>query len=411
MTVLAPDSTSNFLLSGSEDSNIHVWALSTILSFSSSSYSGDIHDGLSTSAQTSPRHTLSNHHGPITGLVTGHFNSASNIAVSASKDGSCIVWDYQAGHLLRTFVFASPPVSLALDPCDRAFYAGHEDGTVQLVDFFKPSSVITNPLFDESLQMMPTQAPASDLWAAPSQNLGPTRCLDVVYEGNYVLSGHESGKVCLWDVASGKYVKQLADHGAAVTNLVMLPPTGFSTGPGPKLTVYQVVKPRYESTLSSSSAAAGSGQVVPLNYSVTAQFTSTIPSSSQPTSTEEEAFHHPALPKSYLAASLASLASSINGPNLAAAAATTSQAGDEDLKRQVSELQTTLDDLRATHRLTWKKMVEMRMEKIRWEKEERTRRERRKEEKGDGRRSRSSSWENEDSSEDISPELDSSCSQ
>lgn len=314
------------------------------------------------------------------------------------------MWDYQVGHLLRTFVLSKPPISLALDPCDRAFYAGHEDGTIQLINFFKPSSII-NPLHDESLQGISTQAPASDLWDAASQNLGATLCLDVVYEGNYLLSGHESGKVCVWDVASGKYVKELADHGTAVTNLLVLPPTGFLSAPAPKLTLHQVVKPRYESSF--SSASSQDQGIIPLNYSLTAHFTSTIPSKSTTySSTMDEAFHHPALPKSYLAASLASLASSINGSSSANGTAT---AGDEYLKRQVSELQTTLEDLRATHKQTWKKMVEMRMERIRWEKEERARRERRKERKDeDG--SNSSSWENEDSSEDIDPVLDSSSS-
>lgn len=298
------------------------------------------------------------------------------------------MWDYQSGDLLRTFIFSKSPISLALDPCDRAFYAGHEDGTIQLVDFFKPPLSVVEALHqDGASQSMPVQAPASDLWAAASQNLGAALCLDVVYEGNYLLSGHESGKVCLWDVATGKYTKELTDHGTPVTNLVMLPPTGFPTAAAPTVTAHQVLKPRYESSFTTSASGRGS-DTVPADYTVTVQFSSELQSESSDTKSDfslAEAFNHPSLPQSYLAASLTSLTASLSSSSSASPSSTfgnppittitTDKAQDDDqnpilLKQQISQLQSDLDDLQATHKQTWKKMVEMRMEKIEREKAE-----------------------------------------
>ena len=395
------DLNSNFLLSGSEDSNIHVWSINSLLSFSN--LTGD---GLSTTSKASLRHTLSKHRAAITSLVTGHSSSATNIAISASKDSTCIVWNYQAGDVLRTFLFSTPSISLTLDPCNRAFYAGHEDGSIQLINFFKQASAISNPLHDPLPQSTPIQAPASDLWAAASQKLGATLCLDVVYEGNYLLTGHASGKVCLWDVASGKFVKEITDHGVPVTNLIVLPPTGFPMASSPRLKVHQIIKPRYESGLPSSNGR--STGIVPLNYTLTAQFASTLPSEDNDLSTDplEAVFNHPSLPPSFIAASLAELAaftsSSSSSQRNTNRSIKASSIEDQNLKQQVSELQTKLDDLRSTHKQTWKKMVEMRLETLDLQKKEQARieRRRRRKRRDEGGESSSSRDEDDDDDED-----------
>ncbi|KAH8802934.1 WD repeat protein-like protein [Xylogone sp. PMI_703] len=196
------------IITGSEDSNIHVWSTPKLLS-------------LSNKEAHQPVRTLQNHRAPITSLVTGHSSSTTNICVSVSKDNSCIVWNYQSGDLLRTFLLPSTPLCVTLDPCDRAAYVGFQDGSIQMIDFVSSTSGL-NPLFDPSLQSAPTQTTLPP-WTATSE-VGDTHCLGLSYDGTALLSGHASGKVLQWDVGRRAFSSELVDLNAPVTNLIMLSP-------------------------------------------------------------------------------------------------------------------------------------------------------------------------------------------
>ncbi|KAI9716116.1 MAG: hypothetical protein M1812_005543 [Candelaria pacifica] len=365
VTTLAVDPTSNFLLSGSSDSqSIHVWSLSTLLSFSSPSISD-----LSRSSSREPLRTLSNHRAGITSLVAGHSHSSTNIAISASKDNTCIVWNYQTGDLLRTYLLGSAPViSLALDPADRAFYAGFEDGSIQLFDFFKDSE-ITNSLYKPEQSSIPVGSSPSDRWTAPSQNLGAALSLSVNYEGTKLFSGHESGKVISWDIAKGRYSAEIANYGSAVTNLNILPPTGFPNAPESRLRVHKVIKPNYDTRISGLGANANGA--VPAKYTLTAQFVSTLPtqriSAAEPPVFIHSEFHtaltHPSFPSSMLEEGIAELANW--NRNTKTSNDTNGELNDgtddndeERLRKENKELWELVGEQRRVQKRTWEKLIE-----------------------------------------------------
>jgi pre-rRNA-processing protein IPI3 len=208
------------------------------------------------------------------------------------------VWDVQSGSPLRTFLLTSSPISLTLDPCDRAFYVGFEDGSIQFADLFKsftssqePLSkrasgtesghlgaiLPSNPLYIPQLQNTPvTLSPNADRWISSGQEFGPVLCLDILFEGNYVLSGHQSGKVIMWDAAKGRVWKEVIDFQAPVTNLIVLAPVGFPVTDGKsnsKVRVHTVTKPLYESSFTPTGIHSGA---VPANYVFTAQLSSML---------------------------------------------------------------------------------------------------------------------------------------
>lgn len=343
VTSLVVDPNSNFILSGSSDASIHVWSLVDLLSFTKPP------SGRDRQPPNSPIRTFSNHRAAITAIAVGHSAGRYNIAVSAADDSTAIAWDYHTGRLLRTFLLPSNAKSLALDPADRAFYVGYEDGSIQSIDFYKNQS-IQNPLHDPSLQSTPSQPPAEDRWAPPSADCGAAHALTLCYDGMTLLSGHQNGKVLSWTVGRKKYASTVADYTHPVTNLFMLPPNGL---PHPSLDLkrvaHTIVKPRYDSSLSETSQAAGA---VPADYTFSTHLLPSI--SSKPDSAKPdqftEAFSHAYFPESMLEEGLAELAAfSQPTSNGAPVSSIAHGISDEDLAAkdsQISQLEAELATLK-----------------------------------------------------------------
>ena len=311
----------------------------------------------------SPIRSLLNHRAAITAVVFGHSFSKNNIAVSASKDNTCIVWDYVNGDALHTFLLPSSPLCLALDPADRAVYVGYEDGSVQLIDFYNQGGP-THPLHNPALQDTPTQPPPSNKWSAPHHSTSPCLCLQVSYDGTSLISGHQDGKIHVWDVAAGKYDKRLADFAVPITNIAMLKPTGFPVTRRPVVRLHSVVKPRYDSMINSDHGV--SSATIPIKYAFVAQFTSNLPLpfSTNTTSFQQE-LHLPSFSTALLEESLAEFSS----PQKLFGSATDS--GElETLRAQNSALSSQLELAEERHRGAVAVMLEQKEEEWRRQKDE-----------------------------------------
>ncbi|KAL8691049.1 MAG: hypothetical protein Q9218_003651, partial [Villophora microphyllina] len=308
VTCLAVDLTFNFLISGSSDSNIHVWSLPSLLSFSQPSQNDP-----SQPRPYSPLRTLTNHRASVNAVVFGHSASKANFTISAANDMTCIIWDYFTGAILHTYLLSSNPVCLTLDPADRAAYAGFEDGSIQVLDFYKHNSSLIHTHYDADKQSTPTQPPNSDRWRFDGEP-SSAHCVQLSYDGATLLSGHENGKIHTWNIAGGKYNPALADLTLPVTNLVMLPPTGFPYPKTPNVRLQNVVKPRYESALGGTSDGSGTS-TIPINYTYTAQFTSTLPLPDAPAHFLDlnDVLMHPFFPAHILEEGIAELAA-LNNP-------------------------------------------------------------------------------------------------
>jgi pre-rRNA-processing protein IPI3 len=308
VTSLVVDPTCNFILSGSPDANVHVWSLPRLLSFSKPAQAGR-----DQKPPDFPIRTFSYHRTEITALAVGHSGSRSNIAISAAKDSTAVVWDYHTGNILRIFLLPSIALCITVDVADRAFYAGYDTGGVQSIDFYKTPST-QHPLYDVRLQSTPSQISADDQWPPPSADVGAAECLTLAYDGMTLLSGHRNGAVLSWDVARGKFASTVADFTLPVTNLQMLLPTGFPqhVGHDSYVTVKGIIKPRYGNTIKGSLAT--DGVIPPPSYTVSAQLTpvtltspTTEITSSKPTQFSE-ALTLPFFPQHLIEEGLAELA-------------------------------------------------------------------------------------------------------
>jgi pre-rRNA-processing protein IPI3 len=231
------------------------------------------------------------------------------------------VWNYHTGELLRTFLLQSNPRCLTIDPCDRAFYVGFEDGSIQPIELFQPTTVV-NSLYDTNLQATPIQVAPLVFSGAPS-DIGAVDCLGLNYDGTILLSGHASGKIIKWDVGPRKFSVELADLNAPVTNLTIL-------SPFPNLLpvkAVNVVKPRL-----------GEG-----NYIFTGQFTTSLG-----TSEFEEALRRPGLPPDILESAILEFARPVS----------TSSVADEQLRKENEELWAVVNEQRVLQKRTYEKYLE-----------------------------------------------------
>ncbi|KAI9376332.1 WD40-repeat-containing domain protein [Aspergillus egyptiacus] len=292
------DPSSNFILSGSSDASIHVWSLLELLSFTKPPTGGDRRP------PNSPIRTFSNHRAAISAIQVGHSTGRYNIAISTAYDHTAIAWDYRTGQVLRNFLLPASAASITLDPVDRAFYVGYEDGSVQSVDLYKDHSM-HHPLHNPTLQTIPAQVSSEDRWLPPSVDSGAAHALTLSYDGMTLLSGHANGKVYSWNVGRRKYASTVADLTHPITNLIMLPLSGLFQPPSTlKRVSHTIVKPRYDNSISDNSQTTGT---VPGDYEFTAHLLPTPSSNGADWFTE--AFTHSAFPTSMLEQGLAELAS------------------------------------------------------------------------------------------------------
>lgn len=217
------------LLTGSDDSNVHVWSLAQLLE-------------LDSTEDREPTVSFSNHRGAITALaVSPGDNPETSLCVSASKDKTCVVWNYRSGEVLRTLLFPTFPLCAVLDPCTRGLFVSAQDGAIYSVDFFGAKPLL-GPDGEEASTVVQISSPFS---AAPAES-GPASCLGLTHDGTTLLSGHPRGQLHVWTITDRSATsgpKELANLNAAVTGIKFVPPLSPAAAAAPATRAWTVVKP------------------------------------------------------------------------------------------------------------------------------------------------------------------------
>ena len=195
------------VLSASDDSNINVWSLARLLE-------------LGADPGHEPDLTLSNHRGAITDLAVGPgTNAETNLCVSASKDKTCILWNYQSGQVLRTLLFPAAPLCISLDPCARALFVAGEDGGLYLVELFGDKPLLGSRSAELASILVQVNAPLG----VADDDAGSPSCLALNYDGTAVFTGHTKGKILRWSLTDNAHPTEVANLNASVTNVVFEP--------------------------------------------------------------------------------------------------------------------------------------------------------------------------------------------
>ena len=331
------------VLSGSSDSSVHVWSLHNLISFSQTSEFSS-----NATPQKAPLRTFSNHRSGITALACGHSSTSTNFAVSASTDSTCYVWSIKTCELLMTFLLPSSPLCFTVDPADRAVYAGYEDGTIQMIDFYRALPNMTDSRIESIYNVPypgPVQLETNSTWSSGQSDIGSAQCVTLSYDGTVLLSGHASGKIILWDVAKCNLKKEIINLGQSVTNITMLRPDGLPND-RPQFEVRTVTKPKLD--VSTNTTASYSG--VPSSHALNGQMTSSHSQYSLPTPPAEDhaaadfqrAFTGATFPQHLIDDALRELATGIKSAANGRASSDSNVAKIAQLEAQVAGLQSTL---------------------------------------------------------------------
>lgn len=231
VTGLAVDAVSSLIVSISADATAHVWSVTNLLAFQTSFQS------------TTPLRTFNAHRSAIVDVALGHSVSAHNFALTVSEDRNCLIWDLDSCSILITILLSSVPSCIQIEPADRAAYFGHADGSLQQVNLLNLGSNGSRRITSSE----PVQPGDDQRWTIPSNTHGGMLSLAISFDSTKVLSGHESGAILVWEVGNG-HVRQLPIHPpvtSPVTNIQILPVTGFGELLERSFRMPTVIKPRF----------------------------------------------------------------------------------------------------------------------------------------------------------------------
>lgn len=263
---VTPDGRS--VLSGAQDASIHIWNLATILSFTKPQ--SNFGSSLPTNE---PEATFSHHRGAISILATSYATTpSSTFVVSASSDKTLYIWSLSSLTVLRTILLPSLPVSIAIDPVDRAIYIGADTGNIFHIDLYGANLSYSSILTETNTHVSSTAAlKPNDTWHLPTTSTaGAAQCLTLSYDGTTLLSGHSSGAVLSWDVAKHRVVGEVTNlSNQSVTNIFMLRPQGFANEELSGFEVPSVVKPRLDLSAEVEPTLLG----IPITYSLNVRVT------------------------------------------------------------------------------------------------------------------------------------------
>lgn len=248
ITNLAVDSTSNFLISVSADSTAQVWSIPSLLSFETS-----IDARLPLSSFTA-------HQSSITSIALGHSATHQNFAATISEDKTCLLWNYYDNSLLATLLLAHTPVAVQVDAADRAIYVGFDDGSLQQIDLYE------QPVTSRANVGSSVQPGERRRWRFADNVHGAICSMAMSFDSTSVLTGHQSGDVLIWDVATGHARALALQPGlpGPVTNIQLLESPADTSLRGVDTPV--VVKPKFGASTEISSNA-------PLDFTMHVQFT------------------------------------------------------------------------------------------------------------------------------------------
>lgn len=217
----------SFLFTGSKDSTVLGWRLMELIT---SSLEGGVSFGnqsVSSNNSVQPVYSWTKVHSlEITGLCIGYGRGAESRVYTSSLDSTLRCWDLSSNELVSTHVLPEKITALALDPAERAAYAGLANGDIMLINRYRVNpltGLVQGPKGNNEKITMTYEDNSDIVLSRPDADLkSSVTCLSLNFDGTIIAAGYSDGQAYTWDITTKQVLRKLPAHKEAISSIQIL---------------------------------------------------------------------------------------------------------------------------------------------------------------------------------------------
>lgn len=227
ITTIQFTSDESFVFTGSKDSTVLGWRLMELVT---SSLEGGVNFGdqsLNSNNNVQPTFSWTQVHSlEITGLCLGYGKGADNRVYTSSLDNTLRCWDLGSSDLISTHILPEKITAIALDPAERAVYAGLINGDIMLINRYQvnpATGTVEGPKGHNEKITMTFEDNGSIILSRPDAELkSSVTCLSLNFDGTILAAGYSDGQVFTWDITTKQVFRKLPAHKEAISSIQIL---------------------------------------------------------------------------------------------------------------------------------------------------------------------------------------------
>jgi pre-rRNA-processing protein IPI3 len=199
-----------YLFSGGNDARVFGWNMTDVVNLSLDKSTESVQPAL----------TLTDHSLAITDIVVGYGKCTEARVFTCSLDQTVRCWDLVTGQLLTTFVLSEKIHSIAVDPMERAIYAGLSSGIIQVIPLYNQNKATGAIEAVGGARRIITIEPEESNSLA--QHTSIVTCLSLSFDAALLVSGDDKGQVLIWDLASKQVTRRPKQHRGSVSSIQII---------------------------------------------------------------------------------------------------------------------------------------------------------------------------------------------
>lgn len=195
-----------FFLTGSEDGSLCLWRISDIVDLNAQKDA--IH----------PVKTWNDHGVTITDIFCGFGTDNTARIFTSSLNNIVNVWDLGTLTLLTTFALPEPVTCLTVDPAERTFYVGTNQGNVYLVDLYGSSKEDFLESFYEAVggskKIVQGVKDESNMFKGHTDSV---LSIALSFDASLLITGSKDKNLFVWDIATRQIIHTLKQNGSVTS--------------------------------------------------------------------------------------------------------------------------------------------------------------------------------------------------
>jgi len=193
-----------YFVSSSEDCQVLVWSLSSVLSLNAHVMGNSL-------SSVEPMHAWTDHSLPVRDVCVSGGSSKMARVATCSLDQTCKLYELISGRLVLSVVTDTPLTAVTMDTTEYHAFIGGNNGMIYTVKLYEPPRVIE--------QHLNSSEEVGNIFAGHSKQVSS---LSVSLDGLTLLSGSQDQTCRVWHIPSRQCLKVIP-HNGTITNAAFIP--------------------------------------------------------------------------------------------------------------------------------------------------------------------------------------------